>query len=628
MLSFTTSNRRRGLRGAGRKSAPTPVDPLAAASVSKSPPYSLSISSRASSSSIDTVSQLSMATSATTAATSISLASSSHCDDISTLSTPYSETSQHSGWMSSQSSMSSSSKTSSRSPIEIVQLKPLADPRHTRQDSTSSSMSPEKIGGLRVVGRGGQGSRPRPIPVHAEKSNHDAPHPVHPPPHYHYTLRSQSAIPEIDEKKPAARVVGRGGEGSRPRGLAAPAAPPLPVQRPEPPPPPPSANALIQQTPQAPVLYRPGGRGGAGSRPRRVKPQSDAKDKPPKELKLPWKGKGKEKADPSALTVSALTRTDTIQSTASSIQFAAAAVRPHQKPDYPSNIADTSVSSHSPSHSSVSSLEMFGSRNVHQQSNRINKVARTLGAEFGFSTKLWGPSSDEARAAKLSRRSSMSVSSLGASQIPRLAMPTAAEKAARRRSSYGSIPSPTSYAGDAASISERSEQAEFYGEVWDTADHRRTVHMNLTRAKSTEFNHASNYPRPPRPPRAFSDEPEHPDDAQSEILSFDYTTGDAHDVLNWRCQSTSPPLHVQPRFSPFDTDDEYERDQATTPVPRAFSPYSPSDTSMLGENTPFSVIPIVVSPAWETDKATHGWSGEWNRPDMQDVIRSLRDLKM
>ncbi|KAJ6518553.1 hypothetical protein DFH09DRAFT_1194122, partial [Mycena vulgaris] len=370
----TTSTRRRGLRGASRQASKEQL-PMPAQSSADSAFYSLSTTSSSSFASDFTASRMSLATSETSYSHSSGHFTEEHSPIVSgSKDSPAPQSSSN----------SSAPDLTHLSPIEVFKLR-LAGGKHMRKDSAAFQSSPTPTTGVRVVGRGGQGSRLRALPA-----DPDAPPPFVAPP---------LVLPARDLRRSASstgpRIVGRGGVGSRPRGLTESSQPaPRPIETPAPPPPPPlptRAAALIQETPKPPVVYRPGGRGGAGSRPRKVKPQAANPGKE-KEFKFPWHGKGKARAE---LTANALTRTDTRDSTASSIQFIPASTRPHQKP-----ISTAPGPSRRPSTASTFSSQSTSSdgRDARQQS----KLARTLGAGFA----------EQAQAAKLSRRSSVSISSL------------------------------------------------------------------------------------------------------------------------------------------------------------------------------------------------------------------------
>ncbi|KAJ6538389.1 hypothetical protein B0H10DRAFT_2140955 [Mycena sp. CBHHK59/15] len=415
------------------------------------------------------------------------------------------------------------------------------------------------------------------------------------------------------EDKERVRVVGRGGQGSRPRAL--PVTPPPVVQRALPPQTPLHPVPLpIPQVSQSPVVYRPGGRGGAGSRPRKVKQPSEVKEK---ERKFPWKGKGKAKEDLS----SALTRTDTIGTTASSIEFSPVLARAHQRPvnDPFSEIPANKLLPPAPPLPASS-----------------NKLARTLGADFRFPqiVESSGPHQEDRAASSLSVFSLSSFSAASVDSAGELGASGSAQKTKRRRSSDAIIPSSShnSQATSAASTPHR--------EVWDIGDHRAAAHLRLTRKDSAASSIPYQYPAPPRPPPAFPDEPEYADDGQSEIMSFDDTSIDTHSHMRSETLSSTGDFAFLPQFENDDLGEEYNMDLARTPTAlRSLSPYPRCDTPFaFDEKPPFSTASLVVVPTWKLPADPHaavvrnevaqGWSGEWNRANMRDVISALRDLKL
>ncbi|KAJ7478899.1 hypothetical protein FB451DRAFT_1240164 [Mycena latifolia] len=615
MLStLSTSTRRRGLRGASRKASreQLPRTPASADSAV------YSVSSRASSSSSlasnSTISKMSLATSQT----SFSMASSAPpaVEDKSPYSAP----------------ASLLAPSSPLSPIEVFKLRLATGMAHSRKDSGSGSSGPTT--GVRVVGRGGQGSRPRAVPV-AEPAAYPLPlaNPVAPVPPRN-VRRSASTLSGKSDQPVATRMVGRGGVGSKPRGLAATSFDSMP-QWVEPPPPPPLPTpqpaAMIQETPSAPIVYRPGGRGGAGSRPRKVKPQALGVEKEGKDFKLPWKGKGKARADaPPAMDP--LTRTETRDSTISamsSIQFAPPSEALHQKPINPDPFsAFGSDHSHSPT-ASLSSFQSTSSdgRFVRQQS----KLSRTLGADFGFS----GLGQHAPKALKLARRASLRGP---AAPPPPMPIPDHS-RGARHQSSYGSI--------SGSVRPSESDSLGFHREVWDADDYRPAPYSRAGTpyAFARPDTAQTEYPAPPRPPQAFPDEPATEDDV-SEVLTFDDDVSASTDAFDdaagprfsFRSHSSGE-IHVQPRFSLSDSTDadeyEYDRTAAQTPTPfgRAETPLEdekPFDPLTDSERfeSPFQTMPLFVVSPWDPKpRPADEWTGEWNRTDMQSVIQSLRQLR-
>ncbi|KAJ6577610.1 hypothetical protein B0H19DRAFT_1120662 [Mycena capillaripes] len=621
MLStFTTPKRRRGLRGTARKVS---REQLAAAAPLPSPltPSSLysQSSSHASSSSFSsthTISEMSLATSMTSVSPA-STSGHSHCVEESTSSSNEISYEERPTASKQHNYPPPLPPTIPLSPFEIFKLRLAAERRHSRKESSGSFLADTPVRVVRVAGRGGQGSRPRALPV-------DLNTPILPPaptPLPPEIRRSFSASAAISPKQ-STRIVGRGGVGSRPRGLLGSdlplTAPQFVTPPPAPPPPPPQTSAMIQEVPQPPVVYRPGGRGGAGSRPRKVKPQTEGKEKE-KDFKFPWKGKGKAKAD---VSVNALTRTDSRFSTVSSIAFAPAPTMPYPKPISPDPTP------------SIASVDSWDAHLAHQQSNRISKLTRTLGADFDFpgKSRLNGPQAPlDPRAAKLARRSSVSVPDTPLDNTPSSRL----DYSARRQSSYGSL---VQQARNDPPLARSSSHRE----VWESDEYRHSPDMrNNTDSPSTGY-----YPAPPRPSQAYPDALDYLDETEyledeeyfeedvSEILSLNQSD-DPRFSLN---SESSAQVHVQPRFEIEDTDSEYGR----VLTPTLFAPHSDDSrvATPLPDNkqrfeSPFQTMPLFVLPWEPTDRpsgpAADGlaqeWSGEWNERDMQSVIRSLRTLK-
>ncbi|KAJ7685877.1 hypothetical protein B0H17DRAFT_1073097 [Mycena rosella] len=604
--SFTTSSRRRGLRGASRKAS---REQVAAGPSSGSALYSLSsrASSSASLGSDSTISKMSFATSQT----SISLASSSHLkeDRPTFVSRPV-----NTDRPVPDSPAYPAPDQPHLSPIEVFKLR-LAGGKHSRKESSTSVSG--STTGVRVVGRGGQGSRPRAVPADSSlPSALPAPLPAR-------NVRMTSTLTGGNGDQPSAtRIVGRGGVGSRPRGLSAvDSMEPAPRMVEAPPPPVPKRPAaLIQETPPPPVVYRPGGRGGAGSRPRKVKPKAETGSAGnSKDFKFPWKGKGR--AEPFA---NALTRTDTRDSTASSINFASPAARQHQKPinpdpfDFSGASGAPSVPSRASPNGSTSSFQTTSSdgRHARQQS----KLGRTLGADFGSAGMNWSQRQKDIQVAKLARRSSISVPSPRATESPR------SDHFARRQSSYGQL--------SGFLPPDDSDEPLVHHEVWDSNNYRPAVYLADPKTSQPQ------YPTPP-PAQALPDDPYYTEDDISEVLTFDASDESAGPRFSSYSQSSGE-IHVQPRFVLEDTDDDesqYEPGQMQTPTPFAAHDSRP-ETPTADEkrfDSPYQVMPLFVVPPWEpkarpagaaAEELSQEWVGEWNRTDMQSVIHSLRQLRM
>ncbi|KAJ7624111.1 hypothetical protein DFH06DRAFT_757098 [Mycena polygramma] len=148
---------------------------------------------------------------------------------------------------------------------------------------------------VRLVGRGGQGSRP-PLPSNAGS--------IPPVP-----IRGVAGLEiRLSKRSVSTRIVGRGGIGSRPRELSAPAHMGLHPQSFPP------ATSLKKAAPQA--LYRPSGRGGVGSKPPAPKSLSHANERE-KSFKILWKRERKKTGNASTYGAPSLTRTNTTSTMAS-----------------------------------------------------------------------------------------------------------------------------------------------------------------------------------------------------------------------------------------------------------------------------------------------------------------------
>ncbi|KAJ7231391.1 hypothetical protein B0H12DRAFT_1223394 [Mycena haematopus] len=573
LSSFTTSKRRRGLRGkASREKLPAP----SALPSTESSLYSLDPSSRASTSSLASTHTISR-TSHATSMTSFSLASSGQCDspiqpEISLedrLTSPK------------QDAHPSPLKraASGLSPLEIFKLR-IAEGTHTRRVSSATLSTSPPVRVVRVAGRGGQGSRPRALPIDL---NAPAPAPDLVMPLPPRELRRNHSESFSTTKQPA-RILGRGGLASRPRGLLISDSPQIATSSvlSPPIPPPPKTAALIQEVPRPPAVYRPSGRGGAGSRPRKVKPQAEEK-KDDKDFKFPWKGKGKAKADVPDLSENALTRTDTQYSTVSTIAFAPAERQTHQRPISPDPLT--------PSNTSIASVDSFDAHLAHLQANRANKLARTLGDDFHFHGTMManGRHPQMPGSAKLARSSSASVGN-----APRESQVPSAEHSLYQQSSYGSL------------VTRRTDSPVPYS------------------------------PMPSRSPQAHPDAPQYLDDSED----FDeYTEDDVSEMFTLPQSDDGPQhslrsmssceMHVQPRLE-VETDSEYGRADTPTQFTSYADSYgseeTPSPAAMQRFDSPFQTMPLFVVP-WEPVGEPQAWSGEWNQKDMQSVIQSLRTLK-
>ncbi|KAJ6526505.1 hypothetical protein DFH09DRAFT_1095217 [Mycena vulgaris] len=119
------------------------------------------------------------------------------------------------------------------------------------------------------------------------------------------------------------------------------------------------------------------------------------------------------------------------------------------------------------------------------------------------------------------------------------------------------------------------------------------------------------------PPPAFLEPTFYVDD-DDDVLTLAGSAESTDTRFSFRMQSSSE-LHVQPRFSLVDTntDDgeyverEWDWEEAQTPTPFA------EDKRFA---LPFQVTPLSASPRAREQQE---WTGEWNRGDIQSVIKSL-----
>ncbi|KAJ6552590.1 hypothetical protein DFH09DRAFT_1167082, partial [Mycena vulgaris] len=479
------------------------------------------------------------------------------------------------------------------------------DITHRRKASADTNAT------LRLVGRGGQGSRPRNLGtvdgvLSAARINHDP-----------------SDDPRAPQRSDSTRIVGRGGIGSRPRGLVTPAPPPEPSGIPSRPP-------LIQaKSAEQPVLYRPGGRGGAGSRPRKAIPASEANETSKPRL-FSWKGKGKQIGNASTYGAPTLTRTDTVNTTASSIQFVAARSPGTSRSQYPPIVCEASPS------------ELTTGLVRQRAPSRLNKLARTLGVEFGPRmpvVPLAAPL-ESMWSKKAARRSSVSgFAPRSESDLPEVGSAPISERVLRRRSSYDPIPFAQNPNVDGSLFSTHGDASH--------DDGRATPHdhTELTGHSSPLPSPPLQYPAPPLPAPMLLYDLHRDDDAQSEILTYDDASTDDNSDIRTISSTSTTPLQFDASLSESDTEDEERWDRSPTPrmmcadppSERVETPFSPTEKHF---SVPFQqTVPLIVdaSPAWEAEhslgavirnESVQGWSGGWNRGDIKDVIASLRELRV
>ncbi|KAJ7142699.1 hypothetical protein C8R44DRAFT_194365 [Mycena epipterygia] len=495
----------------------------------------------------------------------------------------------------------------SRYPLQEAIASPRTDFPHPTDINRNDSAGSDTKEPVRLLGRGGQGSRPRKLRTVEDLA----------PVLHHDPLAEFNAA----QKSDAARIVGRGGMGSRPRGLSTQA-----VERvalPQPPPQPPA--------PPVPVSYRPAGRGGAGSRPRVAKPASEINpaDKSPMWLwKGNGKGKGRDLGSSSGLTRGDPTAVDTIAIASSP---AVGAVQhlyaPNPLPQIPRPVYSST---------STSSLGNV----AHSPQPRTTRFQRLVQKTLGFDARLIAavpvahPANESTRSAKTGRRSSVSgfASPPGLDEATTRSIPIAAKFLRRRSSSYESVPSNQNTHVDPSNSYAEENTSTVH-------DHRNAAHMQLTGHSNDPLPSQPQYPRPPPPPQAFPDEPQYyEDDSQSEISTYDGSTDESSDLRTISSASTSHPPLLES-----DTEDESECDwgRSPTPTPAAMAASDRADTPFSSNgkhlSVPFQNAPLIVSPTWEPadplaavirHESEQGWSGEWNRRDIGDVIGALRELRL
>ncbi|KAJ7616007.1 hypothetical protein FB45DRAFT_1106943 [Roridomyces roridus] len=404
--------------------------------------------------------------------------------------------------------------------------------QHRSNDSISSS-APASV---RVVGRGGVGSRPRALP----SSSSSLPTVVSSP------TPPRRVVDPSHVDTGSTRIMGRGGAGARPRlleskstgDLGAAAA----TRRVAPTPVPPLPTTSAQQ----PVKFRTTGRGGAGSRQPKAKPVMDGATKP-MGIKSLWKGKARE--EPEARTHhsveldhfvldvgtagTSLMRTDSVNTIVSEIAFA---------PPPPGQLTRSATITH-------------GQRSA--ASGLTSKLARTLGVSdpglFGFD-----------RPSRAMRRGSIStLSTLDSSYLD-------------LTPSSSSLPTDSDARSDITTIT-----ADEYI-VLDTSD-TRTITSFVSESSSVG------------------------------------SGAHLHAHPNFRFSTDTVPISIE---EPSASAGELEQwDRSATPTPPASVPGDEEKQSSF----------FVVSPKWQKlvvrDEPVHGWSGQWNRGDMNDVISGLRGLK-
>ncbi|KAK7050709.1 hypothetical protein R3P38DRAFT_3345177 [Favolaschia claudopus] len=297
-----------------------------------------------------------------------------------------------------------------------TQARLTTNPNPSSRSTPNVSTTSSEGGTIRLVGRGGRGSRAR-LPS-TDGFN------LHPPSVPAQILTPQSGSLSRSE---SLRIVGRGGMGSRRRDLPL----PLPIIRTTPPAAASPPSSPISPTSAMNMLYRPIGRGGAGSKSRIQITQLEKSHHQSPDSRLHdgggggaagisssavWlfrnrKGKGKEKEthDASTYGMPTLTRTDTIDTMASGFQTlkflpVQGAGRAYQITATQDNIPESAEFELQGSSSSEFVVDSTGNP-PSPHSPRRGKLLRTLGADGAL---VGGGGGGVGTSKKSSRRSSVS----------------------------------------------------------------------------------------------------------------------------------------------------------------------------------------------------------------------------
>ncbi|KAK7027782.1 hypothetical protein R3P38DRAFT_2939966 [Favolaschia claudopus] len=467
-------------------------------------------------------------------------------------------------------------------------------PKPTSRSTPNVSTTSSEGGTIRLVGRGGRGSRAR-LPS-TDGFN------LHPPSDPAQILTPQSGSLSRSE---SLRIVGRGGMGSRRRDLPL----PLPIMRTAPtsaasPATPTPPSSPISPTSAMKMLYRPIGRGGAGSKSRiqiaqleqshyqspdstfhdgsgvgaAARSTSAARAWLSRNRKGKGKGKGKEKEthDASTYGMPTLTRTDTINTMASGFQ--SLKFLPVQRTGRAYQITATQDDI-------LESVELQGSSSTefvsHSTSNppsphlaRLGKLLRTLGADGAL---VGGGGGGVATSKKSSRRSSVSSFFLPFQSIS---------------TSGSAVESPPPL---------------------DT--------------------HSD--PSPLSPPQTDSHNSDSRSDTDRDPSITDTSTSDDHsDVASISSRSSSPLTfsnHLANDDSE-DYDDEGSSWLCRSPTPTiawAFGNHFGVESEVDEDTVSSTTCESVGDGEQEKNERDIEWTtGEWNCTDIREVIRSLRELRV
>lgn len=437
-----------------------------------------------------------------------------------------------------------------------------------RLQSTSPPAPPTEA--ARMVGRGGSGSKPR--SVTDKSASHSPTTSLHSVPS-HERQQSMSSISPV-------RVSGRGGAGvfaKMKQPTTSPGSPPLiPISETQP-----QTIPTPLLTPSPPKVVRMGGRGGAGSKPRHVKPPKPKDETSSSVSKWLGKGKSKRRQPPTTSPSNPIARIPSIGSETSSLHFSSsslgtlppAAPSLHSHYTFPTNdsssVSATLEDSYPPT-PSISYSDTPASSIYHDTPDaehprrNISKLARTLGErlprDLGF----------------------MSIRP----------------------------PTLTPYTGPAV----RGTLSPTYNDRVLQLEQRSPIH------------HA--YPAPPPPDSLYKGEGVSETDTES-VLSAPYTD-DLFDTTSHRdsvATLTSPIVFserhsivppVEPPSDKDSDDDSILAPKVTRRMQHTVHIYSSDD----------DVAPDPTSLVSQKDSSIvdASWSGHWNG-DMRDVIQSLRELR-
>ncbi|KAF8916514.1 hypothetical protein CPB85DRAFT_287606 [Mucidula mucida] len=494
---------------------------------------------------------------------------------------------------------------------------------------------------VRVVGRGGLGSRPRKHHVAHSDGAIQSTSPATSPTSDKFPSSihtADSLLKDGKDGKPVVRVAGRGGSGSfrlisskkskaSMKMKSKPSLPSLSEAHTYPPPPPPkdfpklgepgpstssarprltsTTTSASPATAEKPNLVRYGGRGGAGSRPRHVSVDSKSGvstvHAPQLKLPLKWKskdrkGKSRARADSqSSVGVDCIVGDNA--SEVSSMHFAPIVLPlPKPVPPPPQPFTDTAYDDPPPSPSPVdpnapslpppSSVSSSGVSET-PRTRRI-KLAKTLG-ENPYAD---GGNFVFVRASNATRRESIRMS--GRTMKPSLSL-------------------------DNAAASTRPLTREHFSTAYRKPSQRKElpvlpVTLDVKEAPDT------------LPTQVFHSEP-----VTEEVDWVD----DKFEPENYHNRSVSmivfsdPPSPAPPAFE--ESESEYSEHAFSSPFSRPDTPFSdalgPKMLSLEGVvKADLMTDPQGFYISRDEKHAQHGWIGQWNRKDMREVLSGLREL--